>query len=179
MVSPHVGWANAMPDADATASFTINGQDIRFSGVGYHDKNWGDQSFDQHVSTWYWGHGRLGPYSLVWFDVLHPSGRKYASGYVAKNGRVLKNSCATEAVRVHPFRLKKASPLTRNASSPDGFTVTMDLAEGPFRVTVRNRVTSVPGATYRRWLGSISGGIVNQKQYSGVGLWEEFNIPHV
>lgn len=37
-VSPYVGWANAMPDADAIANFTIGGRVLQFNGVGYHDK---------------------------------------------------------------------------------------------------------------------------------------------
>ncbi|KAH8433343.1 uncharacterized protein LDX57_010978 [Aspergillus melleus] len=160
LASPHVGWANAMPDAKAAASFTINGTDIRFTGVGYRDKNWGDQPFGHHVATWYWGHGRLGPFSLVWLDVLHPSGRKYVSGYVAKDGAALNNSCATEAIQVHPW----FATLTRNASFPDEFTVVMELADGPLRVTARNRLMIASGATYRRWFGSMSGGIVNQTQ---------------
>ncbi|PLB47357.1 hypothetical protein P170DRAFT_478209 [Aspergillus steynii IBT 23096] len=174
LVSPHVGWANAMPDADAVASFTIKGEDIQFTGVGYHDKNWGDQLFSDHVVTWYWGHGRLGPYSLVWFDVLHPSGRKYVSGYVARDGEVVENSCDTEDVQVQPFGPMVVSPSASDGSSTDGFTVAMELEDGPLRVTVKNRATIVPGKTYRRWLGSMSGGIVDETQYEGVGIWEEF-----
>lgn len=37
-VSPHIGWANAIPDADAVANFTINGRALQFKGPGYHDK---------------------------------------------------------------------------------------------------------------------------------------------
>lgn len=37
-VSPNVGWANAMPDADAVVNFTIGGRALQFNGVGYHDK---------------------------------------------------------------------------------------------------------------------------------------------
>ena len=37
-VSPHIGWANAIPDADAVANFTILGRPLQFKGPGYHDK---------------------------------------------------------------------------------------------------------------------------------------------
>jgi len=37
-VSPEIGWANAMPDADAIADFTILGEKLQFTGAGYHDK---------------------------------------------------------------------------------------------------------------------------------------------
>lgn len=37
-VSPNIGWANALPDANATADFRIGDKSIKFSGPGYHDK---------------------------------------------------------------------------------------------------------------------------------------------
>lgn len=37
-MSPHVGWANAMPDARAQANFIVRGEEFNVSGVGYHDK---------------------------------------------------------------------------------------------------------------------------------------------
>lgn len=37
-VSPEIGWANAMPDANATVNMVIQGRTLNFTGVGYHDK---------------------------------------------------------------------------------------------------------------------------------------------
>jgi hypothetical protein len=37
-VSPNIGWANAIPDANAVANFAIGGASLEFTGVGYHDK---------------------------------------------------------------------------------------------------------------------------------------------
>jgi len=37
IVCPHLGWGNAIPDADATVSLTYQGQQISYTGVGYHD----------------------------------------------------------------------------------------------------------------------------------------------
>ena len=34
---PHVGWANAVPDPQATVDFEIGGTTLAFSGAGYHD----------------------------------------------------------------------------------------------------------------------------------------------
>ncbi|KAM0815602.1 putative Hydroxyneurosporene synthase protein [Seiridium cardinale] len=36
-VMPGVGWANAVPDGDAEVYYMVNGTEITFSGVGYHD----------------------------------------------------------------------------------------------------------------------------------------------
>jgi len=38
VILPHVGWANAVPDARATVDIEVNGTAISFSGIGYHDK---------------------------------------------------------------------------------------------------------------------------------------------
>jgi hypothetical protein len=37
-VTPHIGWANAVPDANAVADFTVGGVPLKFEGPGYHDK---------------------------------------------------------------------------------------------------------------------------------------------
>lgn len=38
-VMPGVGWANAIPDADAEVAYIVNGTEINFQGVGYHDSS--------------------------------------------------------------------------------------------------------------------------------------------
>ena len=38
MVTPEIGWANAVPDAVADVDFTLGGVKLAFKGVGYHDK---------------------------------------------------------------------------------------------------------------------------------------------
>lgn len=55
-VLPHLGWVNAIPDACAEVSFTVKDVDFQSTGVGYHDKNGGDQPFNQTIDSWYWGH---------------------------------------------------------------------------------------------------------------------------
>lgn len=35
---PHVGWANAVPDAETIVALDINGTTVTFVGSGYHDK---------------------------------------------------------------------------------------------------------------------------------------------
>jgi hypothetical protein len=36
-IMPHVGWANAIPDAVAQVELDVNGTNVKFSGRGYHD----------------------------------------------------------------------------------------------------------------------------------------------
>lgn len=37
MVSPNIGWANAIPDANGDVSFHVNGEELCFQGSAYHD----------------------------------------------------------------------------------------------------------------------------------------------
>lgn len=41
LVCPNVGWSNAIPAAKAKVDLTIGGEKLCFTGIGYHDKNWG------------------------------------------------------------------------------------------------------------------------------------------
>jgi len=50
--TPHVGWANAVPDTNANVGCNVNGTKLSFSGLGYHhDKNRSDRSFLYSVAS--------------------------------------------------------------------------------------------------------------------------------
>jgi hypothetical protein len=36
-IMPNVGWSNAIPDAVSEVHLIVNGTEVNFSGVGYHD----------------------------------------------------------------------------------------------------------------------------------------------
>lgn len=57
-VIPHLGWANAHPDAEARTEFLVNGTKISFTRMGYHDKNWAAAPIGNLVQSWYWGNAR-------------------------------------------------------------------------------------------------------------------------
>ncbi|KAI5860319.1 hypothetical protein GGS23DRAFT_607044 [Durotheca rogersii] len=69
------------------AFLNINGTEINLKGNGYYDNkgtisppgNWGSAPFVDTVASWYWGHRRLGPYSLVWFDATDTSGTEHVA----------------------------------------------------------------------------------------------------
>ena len=46
-ISPHIGWANAVPDAIAIVDLSIGGTELSFVGSGYHDKV-GNVSNEKH-----------------------------------------------------------------------------------------------------------------------------------
>jgi hypothetical protein len=121
VLMPHVGWVNPVPDADVAVNFMIDGSELIFDGVGYHDKNWGDQPFFDSVGSWYWGHGRLGPYSVVWFDALDINGTEHSSSYVAKDGKILSAGCGDKSVLVRPWGGDDTYPPPETTANPYGF----------------------------------------------------------
>ena len=177
---PHVGWANIVPDAVGTVNFTVNGSALAFSGVGYHDKNWGDASFLSGIGNWYWGHGRLGPYTVVFFDAQSTSGGSYTSAYVAKDGKILSSSCvAGKSVVARPWGGDDTYPPGPTTGNPAGFEIVFAEVEGKeFRVNVTSVLNPInwPGY-YARWLGLLDGGFTDGSgRWTGVMLDEQLNI---
>jgi hypothetical protein len=186
LVLPHVYWSNAIPDAVGAVNLVINGTAINFAGAGYHDKNWGDTPFLTVTSTWYWGHAQVGPYSIVWFDVFDQAGVEYQSGYVARDGKILRASCAPGSVVARPWGLNSEFPPKISTPAVQGMEVQFDLGHG--RTFWANVTTTVPavaptgGGVYFRSLGTVTGGISGKgcdkgsPTYEGVSLFEEFKL---
>lgn len=178
---PHVGWSNAVPDAHATVCLqftTYDNTTLEISdGIGYHDKNWGDQSFLASTNLWYWGHARLGPYSLVWFDAFDLEGGEYFSGYVAVNGTVLESSCAVGASIVRPWGANGVFPPDITTGIPQGLEVTFDLGGGQMLcANVTTGAVVITETGYARMLGTVVGGMSEGVIYQGRALFEEFDL---
>lgn len=190
---PDVGWSNAIPDASATVSLTFTSPSPSGTtpnttttleiadGLGYHDKNWGDKPFLQSTSQWYWGHARLGPYSLVWFDTfgVGPTNEtEYFSGYVAANGSILASSCLANAVVVRPWGTNSAFPPTVLTGVPQGLEVVFDLGEvGILSANVTTGALAItPQGGYARTLGHLVGGVEGGEVYEGRTLFEQFDL---
>lgn len=178
---PHVGWSNAVPDAHTTVSllFTADNTTLAFDdGVGYHDKNWGDQPFLSSTELWYWGHARLGPYSLVWFDAFDLQGVEYFSGYVAVNGTVLESSCTAGASVARPWGVNGVFPPNITTGVPQGLEIEFHLGSGQvLRANVTTGSIVVGGQTgYARLLGTVEGGVDEGTVYEGRALFEQFDL---
>jgi hypothetical protein len=132
-----------------------------------------------NVASWFWGHGRLGEYSIVWFDFLGLDGREYVSAYAAKNGKVITESCQPGSVKVRPSGVNDEYPPTASSGNPGGFTVNMHLGVGE---TLNVNVTAVQvvldGAPlYARWVGTMVGSVNGGAAITdGVALFEEFRM---
>ncbi|KZT50782.1 hypothetical protein CALCODRAFT_477969 [Calocera cornea HHB12733] len=171
LVVPHLGWANSIPDADAVVDINFNGKPLKFTGVGYHDSNWGDQGLLEQLGTWYWGHTRVGPYGVVWFDTTDINGVEHQSGYVSKHGAVLAESCGSMSVR--PTGQNSTYPPLPGAS-PSGFHIVYDMGPaGVLEVNITNYETvENTEPLYERWVGTSVGGIRGREVHNGVGLYE-------
>ncbi|KAK9326703.1 hypothetical protein V1520DRAFT_366045 [Lipomyces starkeyi] len=175
LFAPNFGWANAVPDADAHAHLTIGGTKLHIVGRGYHDKNWGDAPLPDISKTWYWGHAKIGPYAIVWFDYISYDGQEYYSGYLTKNAVPVSLG---SSMTVRPYGRNETQylyPPNASSTNPDGFIININAGyAGNFEFIASNDniVQDIDG--YTRWTGEITGGLVGGEQYygPGVGLWE-------
>ncbi|KAF4920337.1 Tyrosinase family protein asqI [Colletotrichum viniferum] len=173
---PGLYWANAVPDADTTVDLTIKDTAISFTdGVGYHDKNWGNQSIIDGPRYWDWGHGRVGPYTVVWYNLLDYNGNESRRSYVVKDDEVLMVSCSLDSLIVRQKGGKAAWPPVTGLLETEGITVNYTLPTGEtlaLDITPELIVRDEKGA-YQRANGLIKGGIVGQETFEGRGHYEE------
>jgi hypothetical protein len=176
LLLPHLHWANAVPDAQAIVDLDINGTKFSLTdGVGYHDKNWGDKSVITSPKYWDWGHAQLGPFSLVWYDLLDYNNTEHTYAYVAKHGDVALANCAKNAVKVRQWGANTTYPPTFGIAKAAGLTARFDLGGGQVLVANLTKESVVHDETvYARALGSVTGGIEGQQVYKGRGHYEEY-----
>jgi hypothetical protein len=172
---PHLFWANAVPDAQALIDLTINGTSLKFDGVGYHDKNWGDASVITSPKYWDWGHASIGPYSVVWYDLLDYNNTEHVYSYVAKDGEILSTACGGKALEVRQWDANATYPPTFGIPSSQGLTARWDLGNGQFFFTNLTKDFIVHNeGVYARAVGSIKGGIEGEECFEGKAMYEEF-----
>lgn len=126
------------------------------------------------MASWYWGHGRLGPYSLVWFDVLGSDGVEYLSAYVALNGVIITTSCS--GIKVRPTGSNDQYPPLVSSGAPEGYEMTIDLGggQGTLVVHITTTTTLAEYVLYQRWAGNMTGGVTGGPTYTGPALYEQF-----
>lgn len=108
---PNLFWANAVPDAETVVDLRVKDVSMHFTdGVGYHDKNCGNQSIIDGPRYWDCGHGRFGPYSVVWYNLLDYAGDEHRRAYVVEDGEVLIVSCNLAVMQVRQKGGKAAWP---------------------------------------------------------------------
>ncbi|KAF7364506.1 hypothetical protein MVEN_00319300 [Mycena venus] len=178
-VGPQIGWANALPDAASTVDLIVSGTKLFFSGAGYHDKNWSDQPLVSNVASWYWGHCRIGPYSIVWFDFLALNGTEYVSAYASKDDSILVASCEPGSIRVRPTGQDSTYPPHISTGDPSGYHITLDLgieSSLELNVSVEVQIAAIP-PIYTRSKGRVTGVLTTVgtavEEMAGVALFEQ------
>ncbi|KAH7305954.1 hypothetical protein B0I35DRAFT_443570 [Stachybotrys elegans] len=150
-------------------------------GVGYHDKNWGDRRFVEVVQWWYWGHGRAGPYSAVWFDAFDREGNEHVSGYVLKDGEVVFSSCDAGSVVVRPWGANSLFPPQPTFDVMEGIAAVFDLGDKELVFNVTTDQTQINGAAYLRLDGPLKvteqGPGSSDEVFHGISLYENFRLP--
>jgi hypothetical protein len=154
--------------------------------MSHYHQNWSDQVFTFNVASWYWGHGRVGPYSVVWFDFLALNGTEYVSAYAAEDGVIIAASCESNSIRVRPTGQNATYPPVLSTGTPSGYHITLDLERaGTLEVDVSVMAIVVDTAEYTRAVGNLSGVVVPVKGYEaqteetvlhGKALFEQFKL---
>jgi hypothetical protein len=142
-------------------------------------QNWSDQPFAENVISWYWGHGRVGPYSIVWFDFLATNGVEHVSAYAAKDGKILVSSCDLSSIRVRPTGENATYPPLLTTGPPSGYHITLDLGaeDGVLELDVAAIQSLIATPVYRRWAGNITGAVGTEGAVeAGVALFEQFAL---
>jgi hypothetical protein len=179
LITPNVGWSNILPGAISTVSLNLRGEEMHYTGVGYHDKNWGDVPFASIVQNWYWGHAIMGPYTLVWFDAMLRDGQEYTSGYVSKNGVVQLASCLEGQHSVRPWGANSAYPPTNTTGRAQGLDIMYQLDSGDvLSVNLTTGAPQIEFGNYARYIATLEGSLsgMSNASYNGVGIWELFRF---
>lgn len=137
-------------------------------------QNWGCKPVNVTMKSWYWGHARVGPYSVVWFTVVAPDGSEYLSSYASSYGKVITSQCG--GITVRPTGTNATYPPTPESAPPTGFRVEQEIdGKGTLVLEATNeRIITLVENTAYRWIGSVSAGFGNETQWQGVGLYEQF-----
>ncbi|KAJ6600362.1 hypothetical protein DFH09DRAFT_1128111 [Mycena vulgaris] len=182
-VGPNIGWANAVPDAASTVNLKVGDTRLAFKGTGYHDKNWSDQPFTTHVASWYWGHGRIGNFSIVWFDFLDLTGKEFVSAYASKDDTIIAASCTSGSIKVRPTGQNATYPPVISTPNPTGYHIDLDLgADGRLEVDVAVLAPLIGlNPEYARSVGTLSGSLVPVRGHAttgltGMALFEQFKL---
>ena len=132
--------------------------------------------FLEAVESWYWGHARLGDYSLVWFDAISSNGREYVSGYVANDKEILEGSCSAGALKVRPYGANSDFPPHAFSGAPTGFTLDFDLGpKGKVAANITSGLALIDVGPYERYIGEVTG-VIGSEELTGKGLWEQFKL---
>ncbi len=96
----YFAWLPAVPQGEVEATIIIDGKSEHFTGIGYHDHNWGNVSLVKLMHHWYWARGKIGDYTVIASYITAEKRYGYKTFPVfmlAHNGKII----ADDAGQVH------------------------------------------------------------------------------
>ncbi|KAF2271732.1 uncharacterized protein EI97DRAFT_462531 [Westerdykella ornata] len=168
-----IGWTNLIPDGQATVNLTAGARQLQFTnGVGYHDQKWSDRPFQEGVKDWYWGHARLGAYSIVWLHSANHDGKTYSNAYIYHIG--------SKASRVTCGNKEKSQPnptFIALENFKDYTDIRFAFPESlPFKMRVEKTKILDAYGPFSRWSGKVSTDLVGGTRLEGSALFEEIHF---
>jgi hypothetical protein len=117
----YFAWLPAVPQGEVAATITLAGTPEHFTGIGYHDHNWGNISIARLIDHWYWARGKIGAYTLIasYITVAKRYGYRTVPIFMlACDGRILaddggKVRFTARAIQRDPATGKPVANLTR------------------------------------------------------------------
>src|SRR5205085_2357245 len=62
----YFAWLPSVPQGDTHVTITLSGGEPQhYTGIGYHDHNWGNISMLKLMHDWYWARGTIANYTLI------------------------------------------------------------------------------------------------------------------
>ncbi|PKY01998.1 hypothetical protein P168DRAFT_328989 [Aspergillus campestris IBT 28561] len=164
MLTELLGWAPVVAGAEARVEVLVNGTKSVFEGAGYADQIFSLQPLFADLTQWYWGHARVGPYSLVWYyhiDAKHHVSRSFQ---LAQDGKAVVAACGDRSGTVTPLGGGGGGVPVADPAGITGWVVSVVDERGrEYRFEVRNdhvaQDQDLMGAAHDiRWIGRVEGG---------------------
>ncbi|PLB38631.1 uncharacterized protein BDW47DRAFT_117112 [Aspergillus candidus] len=168
MLTELLGWAPVVADAEARVEIAVDGRRWAFEGAGYADQIFSLQPLFVDLAQWYWGHARVGPYSLVWYYYVDAKHRVSKSFQLARDGKAVVATCGDRSGTVTPLG-GGGVPVADPAGITGWVVSVMDERGREYRFEVRNEHVAqdrdLMGAAHDiRWIGRVEGGLVGGKE---------------
>ncbi|RDL38561.1 uncharacterized protein BP5553_02901 [Venustampulla echinocandica] len=177
--SPLLYWQETAAIGDVKATFTLDGSQLEFRGVGGRERNWMPIGWAQVSDGWHMSRGVAGPYIyVIWTLDSKIDGKKYDHFVLIKNKKIIFQSASsemsdTEKYGVYNFPIEGLikGPFTDNSTgqgadfinpvSRERWNFVMDNTQ----VVYSERTGKLTG--YNGFVGKVSGGKVGGKRYEG------------
>ncbi|KAK0101879.1 hypothetical protein ONS96_005854 [Cadophora gregata f. sp. sojae] len=180
-VMPYVYWDASVPSGKVKVDINVAGTQLKFTGIGGHDRNWASFPLVQTALGWQESRVNAGPYTLVfWLIGSQVDGKTYLASTIIKSNKVIFKSQSFTAAKntdymlfsqTHvndtstPFDPTKARTTFHldfvSASKKKEWKFDVDFADPEWAMQDRGFGGIIPA--------SVTGGEVGCKQYSGVG----------